>query len=286
MSTATTLAPRVAARSVEPSSARVVASLARRELVRFFRQRNRVIGALAQPMLFWVLFAAGFSPSFRLPGAASGVGAGQFFFPGALVLILLFTAIFTTISVIEDRREGFLQSVLVAPIPRWTMVAGKVVGGAAVAWLQAALFLALGLALSGPLDLGLRPGIVGTAGMLLFAAVLALELTALGFVFAWRSDSVQGFHAIMSVVLFPLWLLSGAFFPASEGPMGWIVRLNPLSYGVAGMRRLGYWSLSDPPLPPGAPSTLTSFAVTGLATAAVLFLAWRVAAARTPGDLL
>lgn len=268
------------------SPLRVVGSLARRELVRFFRQRNRVIGALAQPILFWILFAAGLGPSFQMPGAAANVGFGQFFFPGTLVLIVLFTAIFTTISVIEDRREGFLQSVLVAPIPRWTMVAGKIAGGAAVAWLQAALFFALGMALSGPLDLGLRPGVVGSVGMLVLAGVLSIGLTALGFVFAWRSESVQGFHAIMSVVLFPLWLLSGAFFPASAGIMGWIVRLNPLSYGVAGMRHLGYWSLAEPPLPPGTPSAAASFLVTGAATAALLVLAWRAAGARTSGDLL
>src|SRR5436190_12650855 len=99
----------------------VVGTLAQRELVRFFRQRNRVVGAIGQPILFWLLFGAGLGPSFRLPGTdatASGEGVSyrEFFFPGTMSLILLFTAIFTTISIIEDRREGFLQSVLVAPI--------------------------------------------------------------------------------------------------------------------------------------------------------------------------
>lgn len=285
MSRELSVVERAEVRGAEVSPARVVGSLARRELVRFFRQRNRVIGALAQPILFWVLFAAGFGPSFQMPGAASSVRFGQFFFPGTIVLIVLFTAIFTTISVIEDRREGFLQSVLVAPIPRWTMVAGKLIGGAAVAWFQAVLFFALGLALSGPLELGLNPGLIGTLGTLILAAVLSLGLTALGFLFAWRSESVQGFHAIMSVVLFPLWLLSGALFPASAGVLGWIVKLNPLSYGVAGMRHLGYWRLADPPLPPGTPSAAASFGVTALATLVLLALAWRAAGARSSGDL-
>lgn len=90
-----------------------------REIVRFFRQRNRVIGALGQPILFWLLFGTGLSRSFRMsPGAENGQSFLQYYLPGTLVLILLFTAIFATISIIEDRREGFLQSVLVAPVPR------------------------------------------------------------------------------------------------------------------------------------------------------------------------
>ena len=119
----------------------VVFTLAQRELVRFFRQRNRVFGALGQPIIFWLLFSAGlgstkFGDSNRLDYAH--------FFPGTLVMILLFTAIFATISIIEDRREGFLQGVLVAPVPRWSMVLGKVLGGAAIAMLQGLLFLVLG----------------------------------------------------------------------------------------------------------------------------------------------
>lgn len=113
----------------------VVLTLAERELVRFFRQRNRVIGALLQPIMFWVLFSAG------LRGNDLGFA---FFFPGTLAMILLFTAIFATISIIEDRSEGFLQSVLVAPAPRWAMVLGKIVGGATIALLQALVFLVLG----------------------------------------------------------------------------------------------------------------------------------------------
>src|SRR5215813_9106872 len=113
----------------------VVTTLAQRELVRFFRQRNRVFGALGQPIIFWLLFSAGLRNN-NLDYAH--------FFPGTLVMILLFTAIFATISIIEDRREGFLQGVLVAPIPRWTMVLGKVLGGAAIAMLQGIVFLLLG----------------------------------------------------------------------------------------------------------------------------------------------
>src|SRR6476619_4919985 len=113
----------------------VVFTLCERELVRFFRQKNRVFGALGQPIIFWLLFGAGLRSN-NLDYAH--------FFPGTLVMILLFTAIFATISIIEDRREGFLQGVLVAPIPRWTMVLGKVLGGTAIAMLQGIVFLLLG----------------------------------------------------------------------------------------------------------------------------------------------
>src|SRR4051794_14242547 len=92
-------------------------SLCRREWVRFVRQPNRVFGAIGQPIVFWLLFSAGLGGAFRPGGAGSNMSYGEYFFPGSLVLILLFTAIFATISIIEDRREGFLQSVLVAPIP-------------------------------------------------------------------------------------------------------------------------------------------------------------------------
>src|SRR5262245_11102954 len=103
-----------------------------RELVRFFRQKSRVIGALAPPVLFWFLIGSGLGKSFRVAPMleSSGINYLQYFFPGTVTLIVLFTAIFSTISIIEDRREGFLQSVLVAPLSRASLVLGKIMGGA------------------------------------------------------------------------------------------------------------------------------------------------------------
>src|ERR1700688_942577 len=124
------------------------ATLAQREWVRFARQPNRVFGAIGQPITFWLLFGAGLGPTFRMAGdEAARVSYRAYFFPGSLILILLFTAIFATISIIEHRREGFLQSVLVAPIPRWSMVLGKVAGGSLIALVEGLVFLALGLSL-------------------------------------------------------------------------------------------------------------------------------------------
>ncbi len=250
----------------------VVLTLAKRELVRFFRQRNRVIGALVQPIMFWVLFSAGLQ--------SNDLGFA-FFFPGTLAMILLFTAIFATISIIEDRSEGFLQSVLVAPAPRWAMVFGKILGGAAIAMLQGLLFLVLGW-----LTLGLSSSAVELLAAIGLMAVIAIALTALGFFIAWRMDSTQGFHAIMSVFLFPMWLLSGSLFPDDPGSwLTWLSRFNPLTYGVAGLRH--YLQFENSVVDRSAlPNPLVCWLVT-IGFAAIMFaLAWRISSTRTTGDLL
>jgi ABC-2 type transport system permease protein len=212
-------------------------SLWRRELTRFFRQRSRVVGAILQPLFFWLLFGTAFHASFSVPSQASGgLSYLEFFFPGTVVLIVLFTSIFATISVIEDRNEGFLQSVLVAPVPRAAIVTGKIAGGATLGFIQGMIFLLLA-----PL-LGIEPSvttILATAGVL---ALIAVALTGLGFLLAWRMDSTQGFHAVMSALLLPMWLLSGSFFPIDGAPavLRWITMANPLTYGVAALRHVLY----------------------------------------------
>src|SRR3954464_1380684 len=168
-------------------------SLAKRELVRFLRQRHRVIGALATPIVFWLLIGGGMGRSFKVQGLPGGNDYLRFFFPGTIVMILLFTAIFSTISVIEDRREGFLQSVLVAPVPRMAIVLGKVLGGTALALGQGLVFLLLS-----PL-LGIAPPFTGWVLAIVIMAVVSFALTALGFCIAWRMSSTQGFHAIMNL---------------------------------------------------------------------------------------
>lgn len=190
-------------------------------------------------MIFWILFGSGLQGSFQGPG---GVTYQEYFFAGVAVMIVLFTAIFSTISIIEDRREGFLQGVLVAPIPRLAIVLGKLCGGTVLAVLQTLLFLLIGplLAVAGlspAIETGLNfSNFVPVVGWL---ALLGFTLTGLGFVIAWPMDSTHGFHAMMSVFLLPMWLLSGAVFPGTGS--GWlrlVIQLNPLTYGVAGLRRL------------------------------------------------
>lgn len=267
-----------------PSLSLAVFTLAQREWVRFVRQRNRVFGAIGQPLIFWLLFGAGLGPSFTLPGAAEGLSYREYFFPGSLVLILLFTAIFATISIIEDRREGFLQSVLVAPQPRLAMVLGKVLGGSLIALVQALLFLLLGF------TLGIQLTLFSFLMLVAFLFLIAVALVALGFVIAWRLDSTQGFHAMMSVFLLPMWLLSGAFFPPGPGMLGMVIRLNPLTYGVAGVRQLLYWGTSPEmraaALPTDLPSLPLSVFVTLIFAGLMVALAARISAQRTTGDLL
>ncbi len=266
------------------------ATLCQREWVRFIRQRNRVFGAIGQPVIFWLLFGLGLGPSFRLPGAGDAqISYRQYFFPGSLMLILLFTAIFATISIIEDRREGFLQSVLVSPAPRWSMVLGKILGGTLIALAQGMLFLALA-----PTQ-GISFSLISFAAIVLFMFVSAVALTGLGFVMAWRLDSTQGFHALMSVFLLPMWLLSGAFFPPppvhermglAERLLALVMQFNPLTYGVDGLRRLLYWNVDPPPIAADTPSLAVCWGVMLLFAAATFALATKISAQRTTGDLL
>jgi ABC-2 type transport system ATP-binding protein len=236
--------------------------LVRRELVRFFRQKSRVVGALGQPIIFWLVIGGGLAGSFRMPGAE--LDYRQYFYPGVIVMIVLFTSIFTTLSVIEDRHAGFLQAVLVAPAPRLALVLGKVLGGVAVALVQAALFLALApIAGFSFADVHLP---LCAANLLL----TSLAFTALGFTLAWWLDSVQGYHAIMSVLLIPLWVLSGAMFPAAGASpvLAAIMRGNPMSYSVDAMR-LG---LHGPAAFPASSAPL-DLAVIGAFAAITLFAA-------------
>jgi ABC-2 type transport system permease protein len=176
----------------------------------------------------------------------------------------LFTSIFSTISIIEDRKEGFLQAVLVAPVPRSALVFGKLLGGTSLAMMQGFLFMLLA-----PL-VGIS--ITRIPATLLMLALVAFGLTALGYVIAWKMDSTQGFHAIMNLFLIPMWLLSGAVFPASGAP-AWlrvVIDLNPLTYGMSAVR----WSIygKDVASTMDIPGFTLSIGITA-AFAAVIFAA-------------
>lgn len=201
-----------------------------RELVRFYRYRSRVLGALGTPAVFWLLIGSGVGRSFGTPGGPSYL---QFFFPGTLLLIVLFTSIFCMMSVIEERREGFLRSVLVAPVSRAALVLGKILGGATLAVAQGLLFTALAP------TVGIALSLVRLMAVVVALFLIAFALAGLGFLLAWRIDSVQGFHGVANLFLIPLWLLSGALFPEA-GASGWVrtvMVLNPLTYSVSLLRQ-------------------------------------------------
>lgn len=206
-------------------------ALWRREMTTFLRQKGRIIGAMGTPVVFWLLIGGGFAHSLSLPGAEDGHFL-VYFLPGTMLLIVLFSAIFSSISVIEDRSAGFLQGVLVSPAPRASIVLGKVMGGATVAFVQAAAFGLIALFVGE----GVTPrALIAAFGVL---AVVTFALSSLGFLMAWRTETTQSFHALMNLLLFPMWLLSGALFPVETAStvLQWLMRINPLTYGLAALR--------------------------------------------------
>ncbi len=242
-----------------------VATLWWREMVRFCRQRSRLMGALVQPLVFWLLLGGGLRASFQPPGAPPGTSYVEYIYPGIIAMVLLFTAIFATISVVEDRREGFLQGVLVAPVPRPAIVLGQALGCTTLAVVQGLLFLLLAPAAGIGLSL---ESVLSVIGVMI---LVAFGLASLGLALAWRLDSTQGFHAIMNLLLLPMWVLSGAFFPVTGVPSGmaWIMRLNPLTYGMAALRRALY--LGNPAAVGPIPEMVLALGVT-VAFCVVAFL--------------
>lgn len=250
-----------------------VLALWSREVRVFLRDRARVIGVLAQPVLFWVVFGFGFADSVTVAG--SDAGYLQYLLPGMVALTVLFTAIYSTLSVVEDRQSGVLQAVLVAPQPRAALVLGILLGGVTLAVVQAALIGAFAPVV------GLRPGLGGAAVALLAGVLLAVTFCAFGFVMAWRLSSGRAYHAVMNVVLIPVWLLSGAFFPetGASAAVALAMRLNPATYGVALLR---YGLAGLPPTVPGTTLSLRTALVVSVAVAALAFLWAAWTARRTP----
>src|ERR1051326_207630 len=219
------------------------ATLWQRELVRFWRQKSRVLGVVASPLVFWLLIGYGSNDLAR-------------FYSGSLVLTVMFSAIFSTISIIEDRREGFLLSMMVSPAPRTSMVLGKILGAATLAWLQGLIFLAFA-----PLA-GVSVGVVQVIYAAVAIFLVSFTLTGLGFVIAWKMDSTSGFHAIMNLLLLPMWMVSGSLFPMATAH-GWvkaIMWVNPLTYSIALLNH----TLRLPNASPGMMESLVVTAVFGL----------------------
>ena len=211
-------------------------SLWMREIIRFVRQRSRIIGVIGSPILFWFFIGSGLGTSFKTTSPLGGANYLEYFYPGTLLLIMLFTAIFSTISIIEDRNEGFLQSVLVAPVSRASIVLGKIFGGMTLAVIQGIIFLALA-----PL-VGFSFTFLQFISLVILLLFIGFGLTGLGFLIAWRMESTQGFHAIMNLFLIPLWLLSGSLFPMEGAPawLRYVMAANPLTYSISATRMMLY----------------------------------------------
>ena len=230
-----------------------------RDLLRFWRDRTRMVGSLAQPLLFLVVFGAGLGASlggaFGSPGAASPVSYTQYVYPGVIGMAVLFASVFGAMSIVWDREFGFLKEILVAPVDRSAVAIGKALGGATQAMIQGALLL-----LIAPL-LGVKLTIESVLLLIPFLFLLAFAMSSFGVAIASMMKSMQGFQVIMNFILLPMFFLSGALFPLSNLP-GWLAvltRLNPVSYGMDPIRRI----VLGNELPPGSSDVigLTLFGV-------------------------
>lgn len=206
--------------------------VAYRELLRYVNERSRIASSLAFPLLFLVIFGAGFGNV--IGSLAPGVDFIQFMYPGIVAMTVLTSSLFAGVSVVWDREFGFLREILVAPIGRAGIVLGKAIGATLTGLLQVVLMLALapllGVALSPQLVLELVPIVV----------ILALGLSGLGILIASFMTSQQGFQLLMQLLIFPLIFLAGVFFPVNDVP-SWlevVSKLNPLTYGVDAIRQV------------------------------------------------
>ena len=203
----------------------------KRELIRFLRSRIRILTSLAQPLLF--LFVLGTGLSGVVPRAPGHVDYRTFMFPGVLAMTVLFTSIFSAISIVWDREFGFMREMLVAPVRRTALVIGKCIGGATVSTLQGVMVLVLAGLVHVPYDPML---FLELFGMLLLTS---FALTAFGVMIASRMEQVESFQMIMQFTVLPMFFLSGAVFPLTRLP-SWLrvlTRIDPLSYAVEPMRR-------------------------------------------------
>ncbi|HBN07250.1 MAG TPA: ABC transporter [Cyanobacteria bacterium UBA8530] len=200
-----------------------------RDILLFFGDKPRIVGALGQPLLYLLVMGNGLAPSM-----SRGLGGSYlvFMFPGVIGMTVLFTSVFSAISVIWDREFGFLKEILVSPVPRPAIALGKILGGASVAFLQGCAILLLAPLVGVSIPLTSLPSILGMMGL------GACALTAFGLVVASRMESMQGFQLIMNFLLLPMFFLSGALYPLSNVPpwMRNLALVDPLTYAVDGLR--------------------------------------------------
>lgn len=200
-----------------------------RQVKRYLRSRSRIIGSMAQPLLYLVAMGFGFGPIFSQAGQGNYI---QFLAPGIISMTILFTSIFSGIEIIWDRQFGFLKETLVAPVSRIKIMFGRTLGGATVATFQGLIVCFVSLIA------GFRPSWAGLLPAALIMGLTALLFTALGTAIASVLEDMQGFQLIMNFLIMPLFFLSGALFPLNGLPpiLSIITRINPLSYSVDGLR--------------------------------------------------
>lgn len=201
-----------------------------RNMIRYYRSKSRMIGSLAQPLIFFLVLGFGLNSALKMPGGGSYL---EFIIPGVISMTVLFTAIFSGIQIIWDRQFGFLKETLVAPISRMSISVGQTLGGATTALFQGILILIISMIVG-----GFFPGFMGLIIAFSFMVLIGLAFTALGIAIASQMEDMQGFQLIMNFLVFPVFFLSGAFFPITNAPTALkiISYADPLTYGVEGIR--------------------------------------------------
>jgi ABC-2 type transport system permease protein len=203
-----------------------------REMKRFGRAKSRILGSLIMPLSFLAFLGLGFS-RMPVPGAAAGVDYIKFLVPGILGMALLFSSTMQGLSVLWDREFGFLKEIMVAPVSRVSIVLGRIAGGVTTSLLQALLILAASILLGFRVRSGLA--LLLALG---FMILISFAFIGLGLIFASRMKDLQGFGLVMNFLVFPLFFLSGAFYPLTNLP--WVIRslsfFDPLTYGIDGLR--------------------------------------------------
>jgi len=204
-----------------------------REMKRFLRAKSRIIGSLAMPFFFLLAMGMGFNSGFNLPGAPQGTNYLDFLVPGIIGMTMLFSSMFAGLSVLWDKEFGFLKEIMVAPVSRLVIVLGRIAGGLTTALIQGILIFIISL------FLGFKVvNLFGIILALLFMALIGVGFIGFGVAVASKMEDTQGFSLIMQFIVFPTFLLSGAFFPVTNFP-NWIrplAYLDPLTYGVDGLR--------------------------------------------------
>jgi len=204
-----------------------------RDFLTFSREKMRIVAMVGQPFFYLAILGRGITAGMSFTSTGS-VTYSEFMYPGVIGLSMLFTSIFSAMSIIWDREFGFLKEVLVAPVPRWSVAIGKSFGGATVALAQAVILICLA-----PLA-GIWPGPLMILEILALAFLIAFATTSLGVVIAARMSSMQGFQVVMNFLVLPIYFLSGAMFPMSKAPfwMKALMTVDPLTYGVDGLRNI------------------------------------------------
>ena len=214
---------------------RVIYVIWLRELKAFVREKGRIIGMIGQPLLYLLIVGQGIASGLTLNGT-QGFDYLKFIYPGILGMSVLFTSIFSALSIIWDREFGFLKEVLVAPVPRWAVAVGKIFGGSTIAMMQSMILIILA-----PF-IGITLSVVMVLELLLLCFLISFAVTSLGVLIAARMRSMQSFQMLMNFLIMPLYFLSGAMFPVASAPrwMKVLMTIDPLTYGVDALRNVVY----------------------------------------------